>query len=207
MSKNSNSRQKRRNQFSMKELLNEHQDQDSVGQSKSRSSLDAPAIEYNEEFNNKISSYNEEIYNINPKYSSIKPRFDVLVRVFLKEVYKDESGLLLPHTLPVKVPTQSGIPGTHVGYVENPFPYSQKAVVVSVPSEITDIAPGDTVYLNKMQVVAHTEGKSDNAFIDIPNKFVHPDESNKYFSGVPYDPADDNYGYLLIPSYDIKIKI
>lgn len=205
MSKRSQDKAKR--SFSMKELMKQHQAQDGVTEAPSRGSNGQIPVTYDEEFDNKINQYNELIYNINPKYSELKPRFDVLVRVFLKPVYKDESGLMMPHTLPVRIPTNASVPGASIGFVENPFPYSQKAIIVSIPEEVKDLKQGDIVFLSKTQVVAHVEGKSENALIDIPNKFVHPDEVSQYFSGVPYDPSDDNYGYLLIPSYDIKIKI
>ena len=76
-----------------------------------------------------------------------------------------------------------------------------------LPDEIKDLKVGDIVILADSPVKAVAIGRGDQATITIPNKFVHPDEANKYplDAPIPTDPSDENYGYLIIKPYDIKI--
>lgn len=162
---------------------------------------------YTDEQNEKLVSYNENIRNLDELYSNLIPRFDVLVRVFVNPMEVSESGVLKPNTVPVSAPTNAGI--HYIGSMDNPYPYSSKAVVVAVPTEVTDLKPGDIVGLADTPVKGVALGKGDQAVVTIPNKYVHPDEAKKYpiENPLPTDPSDKNYGYLLIKPYDVKVII
>lgn len=158
---------------------------------------------YDKEHNEKLKVYNTTVTEIDPTYAKVTPVADVLVRVFVHPM-EEENGVLKPNSIPVEGQTKSGV-GV-IGYMENSFPYSQKAVVVSTPKDNETFNVGDIVYLAASQIKAKAVGKGDNAMIMIPNKFVHPDEANKYpiEQPLPIDPSDSNYGYLLVRPFDIK---
>lgn len=164
-------------------------------------------ILYSDEQNEKLISYNENIKNLDELYSNLIPRFDVLVRIYVNPMEVSESGVLKPNTVPVSAPTNAGV--HYIGSMDNPYPYSSKAIVISVPSEVTDLKPGDIVGLADTPVKGVALGKGDQAVVTIPNKYVHPDEAKKYpiENPLPSDPSDRNYGYLLIKPYDVKVII
>lgn len=164
-------------------------------------------ILYSDEQNEKLISYNENIKNLDELYSNLIPRFDVLVRIYVNPMEVSESGVLKPNTVPVSAPTNAGV--HYIGSMDNPYPYSSKAIVISVPSEVTDLKPGDIVGLADTPVKGIALGKGDQAVVTIPNKYVHPDEAKKYpiENPLPSDPSDRNYGYLLIKPYDVKVII
>lgn len=163
---------------------------------------------FSEETNLKLIGYNETINTLDEKYTTLIPRFDVLVRAFVNPM-KVIDGVILPNSIPVKAPTQSGV--SIVGTMDNPFPYAKKAVVVALPnnSEHTGLSVGDIVYLNDSPVTAKAVGKGDNAVAMIPNSFVHPENADKYplEAPIPTDPSSEDYGYLLVKPFDIKIII
>jgi hypothetical protein len=168
--------------------------------------LDIPSEYFNEEENQKLVEYNKKVTEIDPLYSKLTPRFDLLVRVFVNPL-EEKDGILIPNTIAVRSQTKAG-PG-FAGIIENRFPYSRKAVVISVPDEITDLKSGDIIYLSETPVQAKALGTGNNAVTIIPNKFVHPDEAYKYSAvqPIPVDPTDPNYGYLLVKPYDAKVKL
>lgn len=197
--------------ITMKEVIAESAERNPVAnssapsQNESDPSLDSPL--FSEEQNEKLKRYNENIMNFDPKYTELIPRFNVLVRVFVTPMEIGESGVIKPNTVPVQAPTQSGV--STLGYMNNPFPFSTKAVIVSVPEEIKDLNTGDIVALSKKQVIGQPIGRGDNARIVIPNVFLHPDEASKYSADetMPHDPEDPNYGYMEIKPYDIPFII
>ena len=188
----------------MKELIAEKAVNEPAVSAVADESIQADPL-YNDDQNQKLVDYNANIKKINDKYSNLKMRFDVLVRVFVNPMEVGESGVLKPNSIPVSAPTNSGV--GYIGQIHNPFPYTPKAVVVSIPDEIKDLKVGDIVILADSPVKAVAIGRGDQATITIPNKFVHPDEANKYplDAPIPTDPSDENYGYLIIKPYDIKI--
>lgn len=192
--------------ISMKELIAEKSVKETPESAIVNEQLESDPL-YNDEQNQKLIDYNANIKNINPKYATLVPRFDVLVRVFVQPMEIGENQVLKPNTIPVTAPTNSGV--GYIGSMANPFPYTAKAMVVAVPSEIKDLKPGDVVILADSPVKGVAIGRGDQAVVTIPNKFVHPDEVNKYplDNPVPTDPSDENYGYLIIKPYDIKIII
>jgi len=161
---------------------------------------------FDTDFNDKLKEYNTRVTNLDKDYTALKPRFDVLVRVFVKPM-ETKDGVLIPNTIPVMAPTNSK--QGYIGAIEPKHPYSQKAIVISVPEEVTDLKVGDTVYLASSPVKAQAFGKGDNAHLMIPNQFIHPDAAGDYpiDEPVPVNPEDKNYGYLLVKPFDIKIKL
>ena len=191
--------------ISMKEHIAQNATSEKVGSKDNATNTSELFPVFNEENNHKFVTYNENIKELSDKYTSIIPRFDVLVRAFVNPM-KSIGGVLMPNTVPVKAPTKNGV--SVVGTMDNPFPYAQKAIVVSVPdSEKDNLSVGDIVYLNEAPVSAKAVGKGDNAVVMIQNKFVHPDNADKYpvEAPIPVDPLSEDYGYLLVKPYDIKV--
>lgn len=159
-------------------------------------------IGYTKEFNEQLKNYNENIMNINEMYKKLEPRFRVLVRCYTKELQQDENGLVIPNTIAIPIPTNNGV--GDIGFVESPWPFSNKVIVIAAPED-SSLETGDVCMLENSPVIG-VAGKGRNAMLKVPNSFVHPDEKEKYLGGVPIDPTDFNYGYLLVNDYDLIIK-
>lgn len=192
--------------ISMKEVIAEKAQKEAPTSSTANEPLGNEFL-FSDEQNEKLKKYNENIADFNELYTSIKPRFNVLVRAFVQPMEEGENGVLKPNTVEVALPTKAGV--GDVGTMTNPYPFIPKAVVVAVPEEVKDIKPGDVVTLSQRQVVGRPMGRGNNAMVIIPNSFVHPNELHKYppESPVPYDPSDYNYGYMEIKPYDINFVL
>jgi len=162
---------------------------------------DLSVIKFNEDMDASIKQYNKNILELDPEYTKLKPMQKVLVRVFLKELRKTEDGLYLPNTEFVRLKTHAGV--GYVGEVESPFPYSQKAVVVSVPDSVTTIKSGDIVYLSNKPIQAVPDGSGNEARITIPNAFIHPELGDDLST----NPNDRLYGYLQVNYFEIDFKL
>lgn len=163
---------------------------------------DLTQVRFDENLDKSIKEYNKNITKLDSRFTSLIPMNKILVRVFLKELKKNESGLYIPQVEFVRSKTHAGV--GYIGEVESPFPYSKQAVVVSVPdNNATSLVPGDIVLLNSKPVKAEPSGSGNEARIIIASAFTHPDLGDE----VPTNPADDNYGYLLIQSFDIDFKL
>ena len=185
---------------SVNDLLKKHQSEEknplATQEAKAAENL---TVEYLEEKDlQAIRDYNSSITELDPMYKSVKPLHEILVRVFLTEPRITESGLILPHREVVPIRTANGI--GNWAEVHSDFPYSTKAVVVSVP-ENSLLKPGMIVQIAPNQVKAEVVGTSNNAFITIKSAFIHADSGETL---PPKDVTNKNYGYLLIPLYDIK---
>jgi len=164
----------------------------------------APKFVFDESYEQSVIEYNKNVLKLDDEYLNLTPRSKILVRVFLNELEKTEGGVLIPNREMVQAPTANGV-GV-VGEIESPFPYSRKAVVVSIPHFVTDLSPGDIVLLSKRPVEAIALGKGDNASIRIPYGFTHPDLYKKE-GGIPTDPKDRNYGYLTVPTQELEFTL
>lgn len=197
---------KPRKKLSMNDLLKEQQ----VRSSKEAGVIDDAIVvdEFNEDSNNKLKEYNEEgIYNIHPMYEELTPIEDVLVRAFVVPMERDEKGILIPNSAPVRAKAARG-PGI-IGVMNNPLPYSKKALVVAVPEgDHIKVKKGDVVMLSMAPVWGEASG-GDDAQINVPAKFIHPDEEMKYMatSGLALNPEDKNYGYLLVRQHELNFKM
>ena len=148
-----------------------------------------------------LANYNELLRTslLDNNYAKVKPLHNVLVRVFVREPLKTESGLLRPYKKIVPIPTKAGY--GEWAEVESPYPYDTLAIVVAKPDSITNINVGDTIVLGKDPVDAKVVGQADSAYISIPNAFTLPDWKEET---PPKDPKNPHYGYLLLPVYEIK---
>lgn len=190
---------KPKSRFNMNELVKSHQEAQEKTPTAGLNSLDNG---FDEKWNNDLKAYNENIHQLDEDYASLKPLSNVLIRVMVNPMEEDENGLLKPNTVPVKVETNNGVGIS--GFVQNPFPFSQKAIVVAKPESVTQFNVGDIVILTNAPVIG-VKGRGDEAVLKIPNKFIHPDYAGKYFMEIPpQDPTDKNYGYLLVNPYDIS---
>jgi len=162
--------------------------------------LNTESFDFSEEFNQQLLDYNANITNLDPDFTSIVSRSKFLVRVLARPLEKDENGVILPNMEIVGVPTKNGV--DYVGHMENPFPYSQLAIVVSVPKHFDDIKVGDVVFLGKNPTIGRATGRADNAMIQIPQAFLHPLKTKAKYP--PVDPSDPMYGYLSVFTNDIE---
>lgn len=148
-----------------------------------------------------IQEYNANITTINPLYESVTPLTGYIVRVFLFEP-KQENGVLLPYKQLVSVPTMNG--QAEFAEIESPYPYSNKAIIVSAPVTSTLLKQGDIVQLGSNPVKPQVQGRGHNATVAIPAAYIHPEA--KTFQ-IPTKLTDPHYGYLLIPLHEIIAKL
>jgi hypothetical protein len=145
--------------------------------------------------------YNEKVTDLDPRFTSLKPRHDlVLVRVYLKS-FEEVDGIQPTMVDLLKVTTGQDRSLLH-GWINNPFPFAEKGVVVAAP-EGSDLKTGDKILLKDRPV--SIIGDKDNALPVVNNAFIHPEDADKYDS-YPVDPSDPNYGYLAISEYEIIFK-
>jgi hypothetical protein len=192
---------KQSNKTSINDLLNEHRKQDGNPISKQ---MDIASNNIKDEMMSQselesVFNYNNNIRNLDSTYMNVKPLNKVLVRVFLLEPSKTEGGLLIPQKQVLPVPTNSGVGS--LMEIESPYPYSNKAIVVSTPSA-TSLKVGDIVQLESAPV--RIAGSGHNASVVVPNGYMHPNANTII---LPTDPSNMHYGYLLVPSFDIMAVI
>ena len=168
---------------------------------KSKDYSDEGIFKYDEELVNKLKDYNKGITTIDKTYSSLTPRFRVLVRAYVKDINEEE--LNMGGVMPIPVPSNSG--KGNIGFTESPWPFTNKVIVVATP-EGSDLKEGDILIYDK-EVVVGIQGQGQNVMLKVNNAFVHPDHKNDYMSGYPIDPEDVNYGYLLVNDFDLTVKI
>jgi hypothetical protein len=186
---------------SMKDLLNEHRKKD--GNIKNQQ-IDLASNSIKDELMTQeqlqaVFKYNESVTELDTLYTSVRPLNKVLVRVFLLEPSKTENGLLIPHKQVLPVPTNSGVGS--LMEMESPYPYSNKAVIVSAP-QMVSVKPGNIVQLESAPV--RISGVGHNASIVVPYGYMHPDANSVIIST---DPANRHYGYLLVPSHEIMVVL
>lgn len=188
-------------ELSMKNFANEGLEPHFQEDEYSAAEEDFPIV-WDEKFNNKLKAYNKTVTELDPLYSTLSPRSKILVRVFTKELVETKDGVIIPNTQRVPIQTQAGH-GT-LGEVENPWTYSTKAVVVGVPEFIKDLQPGDLVQLGEEPTRGVPLGAGHGAMIVIPNAYTHYDCKEM---SPPVEPDDQHYGYLLVESRFIEMKL
>lgn len=171
----------------------------------SESNMPLATHKFDEEFNNKLIAYNERVTTLDEEFTKLKPFNKVMVRVFVNTLDTDSEGLLQPNVQLVPVPTRSGI--GNVVEVENPFPYSRKAVVVAVPDGYANaLTVGEVITLAHNQVKPKPVGSGDAFMINIDGAFIHPDFDD--MNGFPpKDPDHKTYGYLLVDMFQLEVKL
>lgn len=159
----------------------------------------------NDEFNAKLIEYNEKVLDLDPYYTSLKMRRDILVRVFVRPMQRSDNGVLIPNKAQIKIPTNAGVGA--IGYTDNRYPYESKAVIVALPEGIKDLKVGMIVGLTNAPVMAIPAGRGNDVILQIPKAFIHPEQRGRYVEeviGTPEDASDPNYGYLAISDFDIQ---
>lgn len=193
---------KRARQTSINDLVRKHRVNDGLlSQRQIADDNVEESIISQEELNN-IYEYNSKVRILDEDYTNIQPLGDVLVRVFLQEPVKTEQGILEPFRQLLPISTPSGV-GTLLE-VESPYPYSNKAIVVAVPSHYTNLQVGDTIQLKSNPIKPIVTGHGVNAKIFIPAAYLHPSCNSLE---VPQDCLNKHYGYLLIPYHEISTKV
>lgn len=177
----------------MRDLVDEHQE---------NTGLAAPEVNddefiFDEEFNNRLLDYNKEIENLDSRYTDLRPLNKIIVRSYVKNL-KDENGLIQPNTAPIVIPTRSGVGALQL--LDNPWPYSKRAIIVSIPSWEQELKVGMTIQLNNAPVRAMNRG-SDYG-LAMPNGFQHYEYED---IEPPKDPEHEDYGYLLVDRTEIEV--
>lgn len=148
-----------------------------------------------------IKEYNDRVHILDPLYSSVTPLTSYIVRVFLIEP-KESEGVFIPYKQLVSVPTANGM--AEFAEIESPFPYSNRAVIVSTPMNASLIQKGDIVQLANNPVRPQVQGRGHNASVTIPAAYIHPDAAT---FNIPKNITDRHYGYLNIPVHEILAKL
>lgn len=145
--------------------------------------------------------YNASIDNHLPEYVNFTPYRKILVRCFVLEYYTTEAGVLVKPVVEVPVKTQNGMAIKEM--VDSPYPFSRKAIVVSVPEGTSNFKPGDTVLLDKHVVMATKV--NENAPFHLAKGFTMDTWPGLE---VPTSMKDPHYGYMLVePNTEILGKL
>jgi hypothetical protein len=193
---------KAQKQFSMRDQLVKAQVEDANTQSERE--VDIEISDFDAEKNELYKQYNESILKLDTLYTDIKPIRKIIVRAFVQEAEEDTNGVLRSPSLFVKKVTDSGY--GYAGVIENPFPYSRKAVVVAVPENLKlSLSPGEVVVLEEDQVQCFARGKGDNAETIVKNAFVRSDVYKEL--SIPQNPTNQHFGYLKIDYSAIDFKL
>jgi hypothetical protein len=143
--------------------------------------------------------YNENITNFNDSYKTFKPYQNILVRVYLREI--KEGKIYTGETSgfdKVQIPS-ANVQGATWRTVDNPYPFTNKCVVVNVPAHITNIKTGDVLAIPQLQ--ASPARKGDDTVILYDYFFMHPD-SNALLPAKDF--TSEHFGYAIIPSSIIQ---
>lgn len=142
-------------------------------------------------------AYNSKINDHLEEYVNFIPTRKILVRCFVMEYY-EENGILQMPEIDVPVRTANGV--GHKEFQKSPWPYSRKAVVVSIPKNHDIYKPGDLVLLERG--VTLTAPKQNEAMpFHMPKGFT-TDSWNDLEP--PHSKASPHYGYLILePTTDI----
>jgi len=161
------------------------------------------AFKYTPEYLEQAKTYNANIRTLDKTYADLTPIRQLVVRCFLIEPEVTESGLITPYKQILQVPAASGQPGKWYEF-ETDWPYKNKAVVVAVPDDTSIVKVGDLVQLSPQAIQVRVLGSGHNAMPVISNQFVHVNSKNEV---TPKDISDPDYGYILITTADIQVKL
>ena len=170
-------RDKKASSYSIKDqMIKDGYDPSKAQKEKATSNIHAS--KYTKEYYDQVIKYNANLLTLDEQYQKVTPLTKILVRPFLIQPDITESGLIFPYKQTIPIPTKSGQGSTKD--VESDFPYSPKAIVVSVPENNTTLKPGDE------------------------NAFVHPDAG---LYDLPKDLTNTHYGYVLVEQFQIEAKL
>lgn len=150
---------------------------------------------FDDEFDNRLKKYNE-IINEHPDHiKNLKKVNSLLCRFYVLPLPRTKGGLIKVNQAPVQVQTKSGI---GYKYVDDPYNWSVKAVVVKVPEFLKeDYAEGDIIFTKTTAVKREVREEA----LTVGNGFVHPDFGDIH--DYPLDPLDPHYGYMWVDTRDI----
>lgn len=153
----------------------------------------------------KYNTYNEKVTELDELYTSLKPlQREVILRLIVKDFSKKRDDILIYSKNDI-IPVKSGVnDGILYMEVPSPYPFTRKAIVVSVPNENFYVQPGDTVALReKLQIGFKNQ---DQGYVSVQGGFVHPDYEDDY-DNVPEDPEDQHFGYVMVNENLINLKL
>ena len=191
---------KPKSKTTMLDFIKENQSNDPLAKQTINAQSNIHAFKYTDEYMDQVQKYNQELTNLDPLYTSVKPLHEILVRFYLHEPTKVGS-LVMPFKEFIPVPTNSGV-GKSME-LETDFPFADKAVIVAAP-ESNPLKPGDIVKTARNATKLLMLGTGANAVIKIEQSFTHPDS-------MLHLPTTDinspHYGYALIQYHLIQAKL
>lgn len=145
----------------------------------------------------KAKEYNDNIYSLDPDYTSIEPIGSIVVRCFhmIPDIDPDTGLIKSNMELPVAEPTQNGV-GVRAT-LDSPWKLSTQAVVVAIPPILSNnYNIGDTVQIINDARMAFKKS------VDYPFELTFGYTIPSYHAvQPPTDPADKHFGYLRIDPY------
>lgn len=143
--------------------------------------------------------YNNNLLNLDERYTSLTPLNSYIVRLFiLEDEVKQigESSLILPKTTFTRKQTNAGGIGDKI---IDPFRFKNVAVIVAVPKHESELKPGMKVHIVKPRPIVDGD-----AIVGYTAEYVHPDYND---SQVPQHPTDKDFGYAIISRQEIKVIV
>jgi hypothetical protein len=171
------------------------------------------ALEYNSKeetkkavidaYNLELEGYNSGLVSIDADYGGVKLcGYEVMVRVFAIGVRRSDKGLYMFRNAQVPIPAKSG-QGV-LTFVDSPYNYSHRAVVVNV-SGSSKFKVGDIVQLNDLYLKATTPGNPDSV---VPIfGYASWEYLDKHFTADCKVVGDKNFGYMLMPEQNINVVL
>lgn len=143
----------------------------------------------------KRKQYNNNITNLDPRYTGYVPLGSYIIRLFIMEDEITKSGLLLPSTATTRAKTNQGLGDK----IEDPFRFKQTAVIVAVPKHELELKPGDVV-----QIVKPRPAVDGDQVVGYEYEYVHHTYN---FDRVPTNVQDPDFGYAIVPRTLIKVIV
>jgi hypothetical protein len=140
---------------------------------------------FSEDFDKSLLAYNETIQDFAPEYANTQPLHDILIRSFTAPLERTPNGTIIANRAPLQVPTKSGVGEVEI---DDPFMFTDKAVVVAIPDGVTKLKVGDIIILGHGALKKQLRGRGEEAISVIKNSFIHPNTSKSYLT--PTDPAN-----------------
>lgn len=154
-----------------------------------------PDVAVEDPMEKKRTEYNNSITTLDPKYTALAPINSFIVRIFVRDKMRTESGVYLQPKQVLWESRNSTKTKVHV----DPWQFTSKAVIVSVPSHETYLKPGDIVQIVSPQSIA-----SEAEVLGYEYQYAHPDYMEPQ---MPKDPQHQHFGYAIIHREMIKVLI
>ncbi len=141
-------------------------------------------------------AYNQRIFKLDPRYAALKPIDSFIVRLMVREGVQTKSGLILPSANRVQGKTRNGYDDDPV---EDPYNFTQKAIIVAAPAHESILVPGTLVHIAGLQVIVH-----ERVVVGYESQYLHPDYPN------PIGPTmvdHQDFGYAIIQRPRIRVII